>query len=149
MFRRLIIRLNNAWVRKRRARVPAANLLVLLPHCLQCGLCRQNVSHDLAECQRCGRCDVAELLALRDELGFPCRVAAGGREALALTRDPTVRAVVAVACDKELFEGIRGAFPKPVLAVSNETPNGPCHDTRVDVAKVRAAVQEMLETARP
>jgi len=144
MFRRLVVRFNNFMVRKRRVRVPPADLLVLLPHCLQCSLCQQKVSHDLANCKRCGKCDIAELLKLRDELKVPFRIAGGGREALNLTRNPSVKAVVAVACHKELVEGIFGSFPKPVLAVSNETPNGPCHDTRVDVEKVRVAVLELV-----
>ncbi|MDI6775421.1 MAG: DUF116 domain-containing protein [Verrucomicrobiota bacterium] len=147
MLRGLIIRWNNVWVRKRRARVPPANLLLLLSRCLQRSLCRRKVARDPAECERCGGCDVAGLLALRDELKVQCRIADGGREALALTRDQSVRAVVAVACEKELFEGIRGAFPKPVLAILNETPNGPCHDTRVDVEGVRAAAREIIEGA--
>lgn len=144
MFRRWVISWNNQLVRMRRVRVAPENLLLLLPHCLQCSLCRQRVSHDLAECKRCGNCDMAGLLQLRDETRIQCRVAAGGREALATIRNPTVKAIVAVACEKELYEGICSAFPKPVLAITNSAPKGPCHDTRVEVERVRAAVQGML-----
>jgi hypothetical protein len=144
MFRRLVIRLNNGIVRRRRIRVPPENLLLLLPHCLQRSLCLQKITADLNSCRGCGECNMAALLKLRDEFHVQCRVASGGRQAADLTRSRDVRAIVACACDKELFEGIRAAFPKPVLAVRNETPHGPCHDTTVNVDLVRAALVEML-----
>jgi len=142
--RRLLIRLSNALTRRRRVRVPARNLLLLVPHCLQNSGCQQNVSRDLDRCRRCGQCDMAALLALRDRYGLLCHMAGGGREALHYVEQPEVRAVVAVACEKELVDGIRASFPKPVLAVANQRPHGPCRDTRVDVAAVEAAVRELL-----
>jgi hypothetical protein len=55
-----------------------------------------------------------------------------------------VDAVVAVACEKELREGMRATFPKPVLGIINLRPNGPCRDTDVDVAQVEDAMRWFL-----
>ena len=135
---------NNWMVRHLRRRVPAANLLVLLPRCLQRAGCGQSVIEDLDACRQCDQCDVAALLRLRDETGVRFRMAGGGRAAAALTRLPDVHAIVACACEKELAEGIRAAFPKPVLAVGNETPEGFCHNTRIDTGLLRNAIRMML-----
>ena len=145
MFRKSVVAINNWIVRARHIKVPLRNLLLLLPHCLQRTACERKVIHDVNSCRRCGACNIDGLLKLRDELGIRSAVASGGRQALGLARDKEVRAIVAVACEKELFDGILAAFPKPVLAVANRQPNGPCRDTVVDVNLVRAALLEMLE----
>ena len=56
---------------------------------------------------------------------------------------PEVKAVVAVACEKELVQGIRAAFPKPVVAVPNMTPEGSCRNTVVDPVAVVKAIESL------
>lgn len=142
--RKLIIRLNNWVTRRRRVRVAPENLLLLIPHCLQRSACPRNVAHDVNQCARCGQCAIAEILSLRDRLGVKCSLASGGRQAVTCAHDPSIRMIVAVACEKELVDGIVASFPKPVLAVPNLRPHGPCKDTRVDVAALEAALREVL-----
>lgn len=141
LFQRAVIRLNNAIVRWRRVKAAPRDVLVLLPHCLHHESCRQDVVRDLDECRRCGKCSLAELVKARDDYGVLCCVVGGGRQALARLKAPGVKAVVAVACGKELVAGIWAAFPKPVLAVPNLTPDGPCRNTQADIAAVVAAVE--------
>ncbi|NCC52908.1 MAG: DUF116 domain-containing protein [Spartobacteria bacterium] len=145
MFRRVLIDLNNRITRARSVRVAPGHLLLLAPRCLQHTGCDHNLGPEMLHCQACGRCNIGELVALGRELGIICRMAAGGREALAFVKDERVRAVVAVACEKELFEGICASLPKPVLGVYNQQNNGPCRDTSVDMAAVRRAITAMLE----
>jgi uncharacterized protein len=135
-----IIHLNNRLVRWRRIRVRPCEVLLLLPHCLHKQSCPQNVMHSLDECRRCGQCSVGALAGLRDDFGVVACVAGGGRQALAYVRRPEVKVVVAVACEKELIQGIRAAFPKPVLAVTNTTPEGSCRNTVVDPEAVAKAI---------
>ena len=52
--RGLLIAINNWLVRHVRRRVRPANLLVLLPRCLQHAGCGQDVIEDLAACRQCG-----------------------------------------------------------------------------------------------
>jgi len=141
--RGVLIAANNWLVRHARRRVQPANLLVLLPRCLQRAGCGQAVIEDLDACRQCGQCDVAALLRLRAETGVRFCMAGGGRAAAARTRRPEVQAVVACACEKELLDGIRAAFPKPVLAVRNDTPEGFCCNTRVDIGCLREAIREL------
>lgn len=144
MIQASFIRLNNRITRWRRIRVEPAHLLLLAAHCLQGSACGQNLNRGVEQCKGCGLCPVKELLALQKRHGVQCKIAAGGRQALTYVKDPSVKAVVAVACEKELLEGIFASFPKPVLAVSNTRPNGPCHDTQVQTAAIDSALREML-----
>lgn len=141
MLDRLIITLNNRLVGWRRIRgLHPSEILLLLPHCLHRQSCPRNVVHSLDECRRCGDCSVGALAGIRDDFKVVACVVGGGREALVQVRNPAIKAVVAVACDKELVQGIRAAFPKPVLAVPNQTPEGPCKNTLADPAEVVKAI---------
>jgi len=141
LFQRAVIRLNNAIVRRRRVRAEPREVLILLPHCLHHESCPQNVVRNLDECRRCGKCSLADLVKARDDYGVLCCVVGGGRQALARLKQSDVKAVVAVACGKELVAGIWAAFPKPVMAVPNLTPEGPCRNTLADLGAVLAAVE--------
>lgn len=146
MFSRLFVQFNNLLIRIRRVRVSPSNLLLLVPRCLQKNGCARTLGETLDDCRACGDCNVMDLLAVRDEFGLRCSMAAGGREALAFVRDPQVKAVVAVACEKELTQGILAVFPKPVLGVLNIQTNGPCRNTRLNPECVRTAIRSMLES---
>jgi hypothetical protein len=145
MFSRSFVKFNNWLTRLRRTQVRAENLLLLVPRCLQKNGCTQTLGETIDDCKACGQCNVTDLLAIRDEFGIRCSMAAGGREALAFVRDPQIKAVVAVACEKELTQGILAVFPKPVLGVLNIQTNGPCRNTRLNPDAVRTAIRSMLK----
>ncbi len=140
-----IIRLSQ-W-RSRKVRVAACELLLLLPHCLKQTACGRNVLHDLNECARCGRCPLASLLDLKDRHGVRLHIARGGREAIAEARRPEIKAILSIACEKELAAGILAVWPKKVVAIPNTRPEGICKNTSVDVAQVEGAVQKLLGLA--
>lgn len=145
MFSRLLISLNNLFTRLRRIKVSPENLLLLVPRCLQKNGCAQTLGEVIDDCNACGQCGVTDLLALRDEFGIHCSVAGGGKEARAFVRNPQVKAVVAIACEKELAQGILAVFPRPVLGVLNIQTNGPCRNTQVNPDHVREAICSMLK----
>jgi hypothetical protein len=134
----------NAVTRLRRTRCEPDEILVLLPSCLQCSECREKVSVDVDNCLRCGRCKIKDVLELCERLGVRCAVATGGRLAMKLAGDREIKAVVAVACEQELHEGMFGVFPKPSLGVINLRPNGPCTDTDVDMEELEEALNWLL-----
>lgn len=138
-----ILNINNLLVRWRRIRVRPEEILLLLPHCLHKQSCPQNVIHSLDECRRCGACSLGALTGVRDACKVAAFVAGGGRQALALTKQPGIKAVVAVACEKELVQGILAAFPKPVLGIPNMTPEGFCKNTLADPGKVMRAIASL------
>jgi hypothetical protein len=139
-----IVKLLNRVTRLRRARCRPGQLLLLIPSCLQSSRCTQNVTNDVAECLRCGRCKVKDVLELADRYGVRCAMAKGGRLALELAGEGSVKAVLAVACEKELQAGLRAVFPKPSLGIINLRPNGPCKDTDVDLVELEDALAWLL-----
>ena len=143
---RFFVSLNNLLTRIRRIRVNPQNLLLLVPRCVQKTGCAQVLGATLDDCKGCGQCCVTDLLAIRDEFGISCSMTAGGREALAFVADNQIKAVVAVACEKELFQGICAVFPKPVLGVLNIQTNGLCLNTRLNPEPVRTVVRSMLKS---
>jgi len=140
-----IIALNNLLVRRRKKKVEPDSLLLLFSSCLQSSKCKQNLVHEVQNCKRCGGCRIKDLLDLADRHGIRPFMATGGKVALLEARKKTVKAVVAVACEKELREGILAAFPKAVLAVVNQRPCGPCRDCSADVSEVDRAVRLFVE----
>jgi hypothetical protein len=126
-------------------RYPAGNILVLLPHCLQNRECNVRLKNDVLSCKECGRCKMKELKALVECKGVQAYIAAGGREAQKRTQGDDVHIILAVACERELAEGIRATFPKRVVGVCNSWPNGPCTDTDIDVAVVESALDALID----
>lgn len=137
---KVVIGLNNLTVRGRRTRVKAVEVLVLFASCLQAAACKRNVVGDVAECQRCGRCKIGPLLDLCERHGVQVAIAKGGRVAAERARAADIKAVIAVACEKELRSGIFACLPKPVLAVANTRPNGPCNETDIRLGQIERAI---------
>ncbi len=141
---KFVVGLSNFATKMRRTRVRPDQLLLLVPHCIQRSACVQDVASGIWNCARCGKCTLDALIALSEKYGCRIEVAAGGRLAVDKVRSPDVRAVVAVACNTELRQGIMAAFPKAVLGVVNIRRDKPCKDTDVDLEQVEKAIQWFL-----
>lgn len=116
-------------------------VLVLLPRCVQRPECKQPLVNDVDSCRRCGECPVAGILELRDEYGdVVMAVLTGGSVVPGVVRHFDPRAVIGVACERELISGIYVVGDRPVLGVANQRPEGPCRGTTLDVAELRRAV---------
>lgn len=143
---RALISLSNFASRLRRKRVRPEEVLLLFASCLQKSDCTCNVRESLEHCARCGGCPVGPMLDLADELGVRAFIATGGRRAAEMARSQEIKAVVAVACCKELAEGLRATFPKPTLLLELDAPHGPCKDTQIDVSAVREAIMYFIRS---
>jgi hypothetical protein len=121
-------------------------VLVLLPRCVQRPGCPQPLVEDIENCRRCGECPMAELLDLRNE--YPDVVMAvltGGSVVPGVVRRLEPRAVIGLACERELISGIMAVAERPVLGVANRRPLGPCRGTTLDVAELRDAIEIFAE----
>ncbi len=87
---------------------------------------------------------MADVLRTADRYGCRAAVAAGGRLAMQLAKQEDIKAIIAIACEKELQEGLKGVFPKPALGIINIRPNGPCRDTDVSVEEVEKAIRRFI-----
>lgn len=138
------IEMNNSLVQASARLVSGDRLLLLLPHCLQSFDCPHKVTSEVRNCHRCGGCEIAELIAMCDGCGVKMSIATGGTLARRVIVETKPTAIVAVACDRDLTSGIQDGYPIPVIGVLNERPFGPCKNTRVDLAKVRGAMDFFL-----
>ncbi len=126
------------WVKRP---VPANRILILLPHCLQEHTCDRRITHDSSNCLRCGKCPVGDILNLGDRYGTPVAVATGGTLARKRVKESGARAILAVACPRDLSSGMLDAWPVPVIGVENSRPCGDCFDTQVDIQQIEKALK--------
>jgi hypothetical protein len=121
--------------------IKTKRILLLLPHCLQINDCDVRITNDIYNCKRCGRCNIKDLIQVADDNGLKLFVATGGSLARRIVKDVRPEAIVAVACERDLSSGIADSYPLPVLGIPNERPFGPCFNTKVNMAKVRDALE--------
>jgi len=136
---RFIINLNNRLVRSENPKTK--KILLLLPHCLQIDKCNIRLTHNIYNCEGCGRCEIKDLIQIATENKLNLSVATGGSLARKIIMDIMPDAIVAVACERDLSSGIADIYPFPVLGIPNERPFGPCLNTQVDLEKVKEAIR--------
>ena len=142
---RSFIAVSNQIIRQQHIKVPADRLLVVTPHCLQLTSCPHKITRDPMEnCQRCGRCDIGALVQLAEEMGFHFFVVTGGTLARQTVKTIRPKAVLAIACERDLTSGIQDVYPLPAVGVLNIRPNGPCYNTHVDIQQVRREIEAIL-----
>ena len=142
--RRSFLSLNNDQVERLGLTVRPEELLILLPHCLQYSECDVKITHDPTNCKRCGRCVISSLLDLSEATGVPLAVVTGGTLARKVLKERGSKAVVAVACERDLSDGILDSYPLPAFGVLNDRPFGPCFNTRADLQLIKQAVDRFV-----
>ncbi len=135
---RLVIGLNNRLVRQEGTRTK--KILLLLPHCLQIDECTIRLTHNIYNCERCGRCEIKDLIGIAEENKLDLFVATGGTIARKVVMEAKPEAIVAVACERDLSSGLVDTYPIPIIGVTNERPFGPCLNTKVDLSSVKEAI---------
>ncbi|MGD0283218.1 MAG: DUF116 domain-containing protein [Dissulfurispiraceae bacterium] len=138
---RYIIDLNNWLIRAEPGRYRTKRILLLLPHCLQITDCDVRITNDINNCKRCGKCEIKDLIQIAADNDLKLFVATGGNLARRIVSDVRPEAIVAVACERDLSSGIVDSYPLPVMGIPNERPCGPCRNTRVDLERVKEAIQ--------
>jgi len=129
--------------------VPFAQRVLLLPHCLRPSQdCPGKMTKQGLDCTGCTRveCAIYQLRTAAVEAGYEgtC-IAPGGRLAVRFLAEHQPAGVVAIACHKELEEGLEAIdqmeWPngRPAAAVVPLLRDG-CVDTEVDVATARAII---------
>jgi hypothetical protein len=108
---------------ERTRKVTGGELLLLIPRCL---------AKDILE----------GVLSVAGRYKIPVFVATRGQLARRVIRERRPRAVVAVACERDMVSGLHDVAGKvPVLGLTLTLPSGPCRDTRVDLVKLEEWVK--------
>ena len=138
------IAVNNQLVRSNVGQVKPDRLLILLPHCIQVNDCNIKITGDVHRCKGCGRCEIKDLVEVADKNNVELSVATGGTLARRIITEKRPRAIIAVACERDLTSGIVDSYPLPVIGILNDRPFGPCINTRVDMADVKEALETFI-----
>jgi hypothetical protein len=125
------------------------------------GISRDRLSHSFIEVSNtlAGTCDrEGQILALiprclrheqKQEIRRMCaefpdvimHTTPGGTEARRVIRERAPKAIIAVACERDLVTGIHDLAPRiPVIGIPNTRPLGPCKDTAIDLDRFRSAL---------
>jgi len=116
---------------RRDRKVGAGELLLLIPRCLS-------------------RTALEGVLGIAGKYDVPVFVATRGQLARRVIRERRPRAVVAVACERDMVTGLRDVAGKvPVLGLTMTLPAGPCKDAGVDLHQLEEWVQRYLSPAAP
>jgi hypothetical protein len=141
---------------KKLSQIDASERILLLPHCLrQANTCKAAYNEEGLQCQGCDQsCAVNQLRRTAIENGYKgvC-VAPGGRLALKYVAKTRPRAILAVACEKELEEGVQGVKElakidlTPLTVIIPLVKDG-CVNTEVNVQKaIEVICTGCMETA--
>jgi uncharacterized protein len=107
--------------------VPAAKALMILPRCLT----RENV------------------LAIKElckNMGVQVFTVSGGTKARALIKEHQPKAIIGIACERDLLSGLMDIAGKiPIIAIPNTRPDGPCKNTQVEILEVKQALTKLLK----
>ena len=111
---------------RRGRRVGKGELLVLIPRCLS-------------------KAALDGVLGIAGRYDVPVFVATRGQLARRVIRERRPRAVVAVACERDMMTGLRDVAGKlPVLGLTMRLPQGPCRDAELDLAMMDRWVKGLV-----
>ena len=143
--RRAYTSLNNKLVFSVKYNFKGEEILILTPHCIQKTFCPHKITNDTNNCKRCGQCNVDKLLDLKEEYGIGIKIVTGGTLARKIILDVRPKALIAIACERDLFSGLMDVKGLPVLAIINKRPEGPCVNTEVDLLEVEKAIMHFIK----
>jgi uncharacterized protein len=117
------VKVYNALALLRGRKVGKGELLLLIPRCLS-------------------KETLDGVLGVAGRYGVPVFVATRGQLARRVIRERRPRAVVAVACERDMVSGLHDVAGKvPVLGLTMTLPSGPCKDALLDLGKLEEWVR--------
>jgi hypothetical protein len=112
------VKVYNALALVRGRKVGKGELLLLIPRCLS-------------------KATLDGVLGIAGKYGVPVFVATRGQLARRVIRERRPRAVVAVACERDMVSGLHDVAGKvPVLGLTMTLPAGPCKDALLDLGQL-------------
>jgi hypothetical protein len=146
--RKVYVKLNNKYIYSNKFSIKAEEILILIPHCVQKNSCKLKVTTNIETCAKCGLCNIGDLVKLKEKTNINIFVATGGTLARKIIIDKKPKAIIAVACERDLTAGVQDVRNIPVLGVFNKRPNGPCVDTNIDVDEVEEAINFFITSKK-
>ncbi|SDK42940.1 DUF116 domain-containing protein [Natronincola ferrireducens] len=143
--RRAYTNLNNQLVLTRGYKFKGEDVLILTPHCIQKSSCPHKITNNIYNCKRCGLCNVDRLIDFKERYSINFSIVTGGTLARKMIQDLKPRAIIAIACERDLFSGLMDVKRIPILAIVNKRPEGPCINTQVDLKEVEKGILHFIK----
>jgi hypothetical protein len=102
---KLYVEMKNKFHRDRFAEIDYSDRILLLPQCLRDRSCDAELTEYGYDCGDCDRCKVADIKRVAEELGYRVFILPGGAVVEKILRRFRPKAVLGVACMKELVLG--------------------------------------------
>jgi hypothetical protein len=125
------VKVYNALALRRARKVGQGELLLLIPRCLS-------------------KPAIDGVLALSGKYEVPVFVATRGQLARRVIKERRPRAIVAVACERDMVSGLHDVAGRvPVLGLTMTLPAGPCKDAGLDLVQLEEWVKVFVSEAGP
>lgn len=134
------IHLNNIFVKSMKLKGNSKDILILIPHCIQNSQCNIKITSNLLACKECGKCKASDLKHLQEKHQCKIAIATGGTLARKAVVEYKPKYIIAVACERDLVNGILDVNAIPIYGILNQLPNGPCINTTINVQKIEDVI---------
>jgi hypothetical protein len=139
--RESFVQVNNSFLKSGKKKYLSKDILILLPHCIQNFDCVFRITNNIDNCTECGKCQIMQLKQIAKVSDLNIAIATGGTLARKIIVQTKPKCIIAVACQRDLVDGLIDVFPIPVYGILNERPDGPCINTIVDVEKINEFIR--------
>ncbi|RKY81421.1 hypothetical protein DRQ07_04125 [candidate division KSB1 bacterium] len=122
------VKITNSLIKSSAKKVSPDKLMILLPRCLK-------------------KDHIERIKNIAKSLNVPIFIVAGGSRARELIYKNRPKAIIGVACERDLLSGIQDVLDKiPVIGIPNVRPEGPCKNTIIDISEIENAIRLFLKT---
>ena len=119
--------------------------VLLLPQCLRARDCPAKFNKYGYVCEKCGKCSIAEIVSLAEELGVEHYILPGGSVIEKLIAERKPEAILGVSCLRECVLGAILCEKYGVAGQGVPLLKDGCVDTEVDVEKVKKVLKARAE----
>lgn len=138
--RKIYVKLNNSYIYSNKYNFNSKDIMILIPHCVQKNSCKLKVTNKIEKLCKMWVMQCKWFSKTKRKTGINIFIATGGTLARKVIIENKPKAVIAVACERDLTSGIQDMKHIPVLGIFNKRPNGPCVDTFIDIHEVEDAI---------
>lgn len=139
------IHMNNIFVESMKLKGTSKDILILIPHCVQDSQCSIKITSNLLACKACGKCKASDLKDLQEQYDCKIAIATGGTLARKAVVEYNPKYIIAVACERDLVNGILDVNAIPVYGILNQLPNGPCINTTINVQEIKDVIIRYID----
>lgn len=132
----LYVDLRNKVCEKKFVEVPAKQRVVFLPQCLRGANCKAPQDDEGYHCLKCGGCSIAKIMEFTEKNGTRVFILPGGSMIHRMMQKYSPKAVIGVACNRELVEGISAMEKVNIPSQGIFLLKDGCKNTEVDLEEV-------------